>query len=34
MLFAYHVFDVYTAIEGEESWPQWWLAWLKLCIGA
>ena len=25
------VIVLYTAIGGEESWPQWWLVWLKLC---
>ena len=25
---------VYTAIGGEELWPQWWLTWLKLRVKA
>ena len=25
---------IYTAIGDEESWPHWWLAWLKLCVRA
>ena len=25
---------VYTAIGGEETWPHWWLVWLKLRVRA